>query len=199
MSAWSWLDRGASQPSRATPATRLVARAGLAKARRHRCVTVPASCLLHPDARVHPRDGRIVFGERCLIAPGAVVQGDVTFGADCSVQAYAVVVGYPGGAVTLGDGVRTAPHAMLIGANHVFADPGRPIHEQGLDAAPIVVGDDVWIAGRVTVVAGVTIGTGSVLAAGAVVTRDVPPFSVVAGVPARVIRRRARGEVGSGR
>ncbi|RIQ33686.1 acyltransferase [Jiangella rhizosphaerae] len=190
MSVWSWLDRGASQPSRTTPASRLVARAGLARARRHDGVTAPASCLLHPEARIHPRDGRIVLGERCLIAPGAVVQGDVTFGDDCSAQAYAVIVGYPGGRVTLGSGVRVAPHAMLIGANHVFAGRDRPIHAQGLEAAPITVGDDVWIAGRVTIVAGVTVGSGSVLAAGAVVTRDVPPFSVVAGVPARVIKTR---------
>ena len=180
MSLWSWLDRGASQPSRATPPSRLVAWAGLATARRHDGVTAPRSCLLHPDARIHPRDGRIVLGERCLIAPGAVVQGHVTVGDDCSVQAYAVVVGYPGGAVRLGNGVRVAPHAMLIGANHVFADPDRPIHQQGLDAAPITVGDDVWIARRATVVAGVTVGAGSVLAAGAVVTLCAPGGATLA-------------------
>ena len=58
------------------------------------------------------------------------------------------------------------------------------------DICAIVIEDDVWVAARVNITAGVTIGKGSVLAAGAVVTRDVPPYSVVAGVPARVIARR---------
>jgi acetyltransferase-like isoleucine patch superfamily enzyme len=79
---------------------------------------------------------------------------------------------------------------MMIAANHVFSDPDRPIHSQGLDHAPITIEDDVWIGGRVNVVAGVTVGRGSVIGAGAVVTKDVPPYSVAVGVPARVIKSR---------
>lgn len=194
MSLWRILDRGLSSPAAQRRSDRFLNRCGLYLARRHQEFQAPASARLHPEARVHPRRGRIVLGERCVIAPGAVVQGNVQFGDDCSVQAYAIVVGYgtpgdPAGAIRIGDGVRIAPHAMLIAANHRF-DPGTPIHRQGMDWAPITVGDDVWIAGRVTVTAGVRIGAGSVLAAGAVVTRDVPPGSVAAGVPAQVIRRR---------
>ncbi len=90
----------------------------------------------------------------------------------------------------IGDDVRIAPHAMIIAANHVFDDSDRPISAQGLRSAPIVIEDDVWIGGRVSIMAGVTIGRGSVLAAGAVVTKDVPPGVVVGGVPARTIKQR---------
>ncbi|MEX2606844.1 MAG: hypothetical protein WD708_05820 [Kiritimatiellia bacterium] len=57
---------------------------------------------------------------------------------------------------------------------------------------PIFIEDDVWIAGKVVITAGERVGTGSVIAAGAVVTRDVPPWSIVAGIPAKVIRNRNR-------
>lgn len=192
MSLWRMLDGGLSMPSVASARLRLTARAGLWLARRQRRFRAPDSALVHPEARVHPREGAIVLGRRCTIAPGAVVQGDVHVGDDCSVQAYAVLIGYGsdgGGRITLGDGVRIAPHAMLVAANHRFV-PDEPIHRQGLDPAPITIGDDVWIAGRVTITAGVKVGAGSVLAAGAVVIHDVPPGSVVGGIPARVIRRR---------
>lgn len=80
---------------------------------------------------------------------------------------------------------------MIIAADHIFDDPTRPIHRQGLRQAPVVIEDNVWIAGRAIITAGVTIGTGTVIAAGAVVTKDVPPMSVVAGVPGRVIKTRS--------
>jgi acetyltransferase-like isoleucine patch superfamily enzyme len=79
---------------------------------------------------------------------------------------------------------------MIIGANHRFDDLSRPIAKQGLVRKSVVIEDDVWIGGRVNILAGVTVGRGSVVAAGAVVTHDVPPYSVVAGVPAKVIKTR---------
>ena len=63
--------------------------------------------------------------------------------------------------------------------------------EQGnTDVAPVVIGDDCWIGRRVMIMAGVTIGEGCVIAAGAVVTKDIPPYSVVGGIPAKVIKNR---------
>lgn len=193
---WNIPDGGLSMPSRSTVGQRLTARWGRFLASRHRSVAVARSSLIHPEARIHPRSGRIEIGERCVIAPGAIVQGNVSFNDDCSVQAYSVLVGYgtanqPSGRITLGRGVRIAPHVMMIAANHVFDDPEQPIHSQGLRHGPITVEDDVWVGGRVTITAGVTIGRGTVIGAGAVVTRDIPPYSVALGVPARVaaIRR----------
>ena len=79
---------------------------------------------------------------------------------------------------------------VINSANHVYADPSRTIREQGHSAASIVVGDDVWIGAHAAILAGVTIGNGAVVGAGAVVTHDVAPYTVVAGIPARVIKRR---------
>jgi acetyltransferase-like isoleucine patch superfamily enzyme len=139
--------------------------------------------------------GAITIGAHTTIALGAVVQGNVILGENASVQAYSILVGYgsreaPTGQIRVGNGVRIAPHVMMIAANHVFSDAERPIHSQGLDHTPIVIEDDVWIGGRVNVIAGVTIGQGSVIGAGTVVTKDIPPYSVAVGVPARVIKSR---------
>lgn len=194
MTVWQLLDGGVSVAERRTAGQRVTLWAGRRLAGRHPGVTIADGCRIHPQARIHPRGGTIVFGRDCQVAPGAIVQGNVRLGDDCSIQAYAVLVGYPGtdrsGAIVIGNSVRIAPHAMMVAADHVFDNPDRPIHGQGLRPAPIVIEDDVWVAGRVTVTAGVTVGRGSVLAAGAVVTRDIPPYSLAAGVPARVIRSR---------
>ena len=193
MSLWSLIDGGASMADASTSGQRLALWVGRRMATRHPGVSVGPGGRIHPDARVHPRQGTITFGRNCQLAPGAIVQGNVRLGDDCSVQAYAVLVGYgaaPEDGIMVGNGVRIAPHAMLIAADHVFDDPDAPIHQQGLRPRPIVIEDDVWVAGRVTITAGVRVGRGSVLGAGAVVTTDIPPYSVAVGVPARVIRSR---------
>ena len=195
MSLWTWLNEGFSMPRNQTWRERLVLWFGRRLAVRHRCVKAHPTALLSPQAHINPRSGAISIGARTTIALGAIVQGNVVLGDDASVQAYSILVGYgseesPKGQIRIGNGVRIAPHVMMIAANHVFSDPDRPIHGQGLDYAPIVVEDDVWIGGRVNVVAGVTIGQGAVIGAGAVVTIDIPPYSVAVGVPARIIKSR---------
>lgn len=186
----NWLQDGMSMPQARRWKQRLGLRIGRWLALRHGDVRLDPTAKISSDAHIHARQGTIQIGPNCTVAMGAVMQGNVTLGSQCSIQCYSVLVGYEGGAITLGDGVRIAPHVMMIAANHVFDDPTRPIHQQGLRAAPITVQDDVWIAGRVMVTAGVTIGRGSVIGAGAVVTRDVPEGVIAAGVPARVIRER---------
>ncbi len=195
MSLWTWLNGGFSMPGDRTWGQRLSLWFGRLLVTRHRYVTVHTTARLSPQANINPRSGAISIGERTTVALGAIVQGNVILGDDSSVQAYSVLVGYgsrdaPTGQVRIGNGVRIAPHVMMIAANHVFSDPGRPIHRQGLDHGPILIEDDVWIGGRVNVLAGVTVGQGSVIGAGAVVTKDVPPYSVAVGVPARVIKSR---------
>ena len=103
-----------------------------------------------------------------------------------------MLVGYPQAGVTIGNDVRIAAHCMMVSANHRFADPDMPIRKQGLDFGPITIEDDVWIGSRVNILAGVTVGRGSVIGAGAVVTKDVPPMSVMVGVPARKIGERGK-------
>jgi acetyltransferase-like isoleucine patch superfamily enzyme len=94
------------------------------------------------------------------------------------------------GAVTLGADVLLGPRVVILPENHRFDDVVRRIKDQGVERSTVVVEDDCWLGANVTVLAGVRIGRGAVVAPGAVVTRDVAPGAVVAGVPARFVRWR---------
>lgn len=93
------------------------------------------------------------------------------------------------GGISIGSRVYTAPLVQILAVNHVYQDPARPFVEQGITAEGIQVGDDVWIGAGAVVTDGVSIGQGAVVGAGAVVTRDVPEHTLVAGVPAKVVRK----------
>ncbi|MFI0491622.1 acyltransferase [Flavobacterium sp.] len=92
------------------------------------------------------------------------------------------------GPVTIGNDVRLAQNITLSGLNHNYEDVNLPIHVQGVSTAPIIVENDCWIGANVVAVAGVTIGKHSIVAAGSIVTKNIPPYSVAVGNPARVIK-----------
>ena len=191
MSLSNFIDGGLSVAQGGGRKQRLWMRWGRYLAQRSAGVSINRACLIHPDARINARGGQLSIGARCAVAPGACIQGAVTIGEDCTVQAYSVLVGVrDGGEITIGNGVRIAPHVMIFAANHVFSDTEIPIFKQGVETAPIIIEDDVWIAGQVMITAGVRIGRGSVIGAGAVVTTDIPAWSVAVGVPAKVIKSR---------
>jgi len=97
--------------------------------------------------------------------------------------------------VTIGNHVLIGPYVHINSGNHRFDDPAVPIRQQGKALKPIVIEDDVWIAANVVVTAGSHIGRGSVVMAGAVVSGTIEPYSVVGGIPARVVRRRGQRAV----
>ena len=130
-----------------------------------------------------------------MVSPYAILQGNIKIGKNVSVQARTMLIGYgdendPTGLISIGDNSRIAPNCMLIAADHVFADPDKPIRLQGMKPGNITIEDDVWVGGGAHINAGVTIGRGSIIGAGAVVTKDIPPMSVAVGVPAKVIKKR---------
>lgn len=113
--------------------------------------------------------GRVRIGESTYIGSAFSIHcvGEITIGRDCNFANF----------VSLVDN----DHGMALGS---------PMMLQPMVAAPIVIGDDVWLGEKATILSGVTIGAGAVVAAGAVVRADVPAGSIVAGVPARVVRMR---------
>ena len=95
------------------------------------------------------------------------------------------------GTCIIGDHVMMGEDCTIITRNHKFSSIDKPMMFQGFDdERPVIIGDDVWIGDRVTILPGVNIGNGSIIAAGAVVTHDVPEYSIVGGVPAKIIKKR---------
>ena len=90
----------------------------------------------------------------------------------------------------IGDYVMIGPYCLFASVHHEFDDYKTPMIFQKPEIKPIVVEDDVWIGAKVTVLGGVTIGRSAIVAAGAVVTKDVESYSIVGGVPAKLIRYR---------
>jgi galactoside O-acetyltransferase len=94
------------------------------------------------------------------------------------------------GKVTIGDNVVIGPNVSLVPDNHVYSRTDIPIRDQGIAIGEIIIEDDVWIGANVVILLDVRIGKGAIVAAGAVVTKNVAPYSIVAGVPAVVIGNR---------
>ncbi|MGV3505110.1 MAG: acyltransferase [Adhaeribacter sp.] len=93
------------------------------------------------------------------------------------------------GPVSIGNHVILAQHIVVSGLNHGYEDIGTPISQQACQVKPIVIEDACWIGANSVITAGVHIGRHAVVAAGSVVTRDVPAYSVVAGNPARLLKQ----------
>jgi acetyltransferase-like isoleucine patch superfamily enzyme len=98
-----------------------------------------------------------------------------------------------GGGITIGSRVLIGQTVNIHAESHIFADPARPIREQGVRYQGVVIEDDVWIGSKATILDGVTVGQGAVIGAGAVVTRSVPAYGIATGVPARVVKFRGEG------
>ena len=129
----------------------------------------------------------VLCGERGFFGAsgGRIDVGDrVSFNTNVHINAEV------GGSITIGDFCLIGPNVVIRSADHRFDRLDIPIRDQGHVCKPIVIESDVWLGANVVVVAGVRIGHGAVVAAGAVVTKDVLPMTVVAGVPAKPIRSR---------
>lgn len=94
------------------------------------------------------------------------------------------------GGIEIGDNVMFGPNCILVSCEHGYDRTDIPMWQQEISYRKIIVGDDVWVGGNVTIKSGVTVGMGSIIAAGSVVTKDVEPYSIVGGVPARILESR---------
>ena len=131
---------------------------------------------------------RFVIGKRSVVESYSCVNnavGDVVIGNHTRIGLHSTVIG----PVSIGSHVNLAQGVTVSALNHNFSETDKRIDEQGITTRQIVIEDDVWIGTNATVLAGVRIGSHSVIAAGAVVTHDIPPRSLAAGVPAQVKRK----------
>lgn len=145
--------------------------------------------VIHGSVRMDtPPYRRFSLGEYSVIESFCCINnavGDVVIGDHTRIGLHNTVIG----PVTIGSHVNLAQGITVTALNHNFEDPNRRIDDQGISTSAVTIEDDVWIGTNAVILPGVTIGNHSVVAAGAVVTKDVPPHSLVAGVPAKVIKQ----------
>lgn len=128
------------------------------------------------------------LGKRSVIESFCCINnavGDVIIGDDTRIGIHNTIIG----PITIGNHVNLAQGITVTALNHNFKDTSRRIDEQGFSTKPIVIEDDVWIGANAVILPGVTIGMHVVVAAGAVVTKDVPDNTIVGGVPAKEIKK----------
>ncbi len=138
--------------------------------------------LLRYPKNIHLAD-EVVINRGCQLCPcnpGAQIR----VGKRTVLGAYSFL--YASQSITLGDDCLIAPFVYFVDSDHARSREA-PMNTQGMETAPIVIGNDVWIGARVVVTRGVTVGDGAILAAGAVVNQDVPPYAIFGGVPAKQI------------
>lgn len=126
-------------------------------------------------------------GKNVNIEKGAQFSAEVSLGDNSGIGVNAIISSY----VTIGNDVMMGPYCMMFTTNHGIDDLSVPMWKQpSTEPKPIIIEDDVWIGARVIILPGVQVGKGSVIGAGSVVTHNVEPYSIVAGNPARLIRKR---------
>lgn len=152
-------------------------------------VVIGNNCFIAPEARLFAERGRpIVIGDNSYIAADCVIHGPLNIGSGVSINHHVTMDGGTKG-IIIGDHSRIAAYVQAYAFNHGMA-AGRLISEQPVTSKGIVIGNDVWVGANSGIVDGVTIGDHAVVGMGSLVSKDVAPFSKVAGNPAAVIGQR---------
>jgi acetyltransferase-like isoleucine patch superfamily enzyme len=139
------------------------------------------SLIVMKGGKLRLRGANLTRDVQLEVAPNALLEiGTCYIGSGVIISAQELV--------TIGDGCGVAEYSTIRDQNHVHT-PESPWWRWRYTSAPIRIGNDVWIASKVTVVAGITIAEGALCAAGSVITKDVEPWQKVGGVPARPLRQ----------
>lgn len=136
-------------------------------------------------------DFPITIGEKTQIMEQVLLcanEGSIRIGHDSWIGPQCLI--YGNGHVKIGSHVMIAAKTSINTVSHNHSIVGIPMCQQGINTAPVVIEDNVWIGLNATILQGITIGKGSIIGAGAVVTKDIPPYSIAVGTPARVISKR---------
>ncbi len=133
----------------------------------------------------------ITIGDNSFILRGSLLYpygGRISIGQNVNINPYCLI--YGAGGLTIGDNVMIATSCVIIPSSHNHDRTDIPMTFQGITCKGIKIGNDVWLGARVVVTDGVEIGEGSIIGAGAIVSRNIPPYSIAVGVPARVVKSR---------
>ena len=145
--------------------------------------------VIHHSVRMDtPPYRRFCLGDYSIVESFACINnavGDVIIGDHTRIGLHNTIIG----PVSIGSHVNLAQGITVTALNHNFEDTEKRIDEQGVSTTPVVIDDDVWIGANAVILPGVHIGNHCVVAAGAVVTKDVPPHSLVGGVPAKIMKQ----------
>ena len=151
---------------------------------------------IYNGSYISNRGNNIRFGHNVSIDHGVDIRafdregGHITIAEHTYIGPYVCMAGP--GFIRIGKDCMIASHSSLYANNHVFENSSELIREQPVTTKGIIIEDDCWLGTGVRVLDGVTIGRGSVIGAGAVVSRDIPPYSIAVGVPAKVIGKRGK-------
>ena len=145
--------------------------------------------VIHRSVRMDtPPYRRFRLGDYSVVESFACINnavGDVSIGDHTRIGLHNTIIG----PVVIGSHVNLAQGITITALNHIFSDPQKRIDEQGVSTDQVIIEDDAWIGANAVILPGVTIGRHSVIAAGAVVTKDIPPHSLAAGIPAKIIKQ----------
>lgn len=142
----------------------------------------------------------LIFGDKVTVGSYAIIRPTNLYGGEAGVglkvgnnssigpYSYIGCSGY----IEIGDNVMMSPRVSIYSENHNFDNVDKYMIEQGVTRSFVKIEDDCWLASNSIILAGVTVGKGSIVAAGSVVTKDVPPFSIVGGNPAKIIKSRLK-------
>ena len=131
-------------------------------------------------------------GKKITIAQSTLIRmpWEIIIGKHSYIGKNTHIVGLYQDDIIIGSNVMVGPYVIITSVAHNYAETGKPMQLQGLSSKKVVIEDDVWVAAKAVILPGVKVGKGSIIAAAAVVTKDVPPLAIVGGNPAKVIKYR---------
>lgn len=137
------------------------------------------------------KKGTITIKANCEISKGVIINcfgNKIILNKNTFLGEYVIIYGH--GGVEIGENTLIAMHTCIVSSNHTIPNKSEKIRDQPDVLLPTKIGNDVWIGANATVLGGVTIGNGAVIGAGSVVTKNIPPYAIAVGNPAKVIKFR---------
>lgn len=156
----------------------------------HKFKSVGKKCSIGKRVQIIVKNNNYYLSERVAIRDNVLIAGGGTLmiGKGTTVNEGSIITCT--NRVEIGENVMLAPRCYILDVDHKFSRKDVPINKQGYTTGVVKIGNGVWLGAQVVVTKGVTIGEGAIVAANSVVTKDVPPYTIVGGVPAKVIKER---------